>query len=91
MVPLERDEVLEARDAVEFGGVDEAHEHVADARAGERLVEPRRSCDAESPSSEPARRRCCPGARRARAPAMNELGNRTTDLRIGTVIAETVA
>jgi hypothetical protein len=39
MVPLERDEVLEGRDAVEFGGVNEAHEHIADLGAGQRLVE----------------------------------------------------
>src|SRR5207249_11784851 len=39
MVPLERDEVVEGRDAVQLGGVNQAHEHVADPRAGERPVE----------------------------------------------------
>jgi hypothetical protein len=39
MVPLQGDQILERRDAVEFGGVDEAHEHIADACAVQRLVE----------------------------------------------------
>jgi hypothetical protein len=37
----ERDQVIERLDVVEFGGVDQAHEDVADVRTVERLVEER--------------------------------------------------
>ena len=38
MVALQCNQVLEGRDVVELGGVDQAHKHVAHTRAGKRSI-----------------------------------------------------